>query len=29
VGSRKGIAAEVHHGLSVVHESKPLALRNG
>jgi hypothetical protein len=29
VGSREGIAAEVHHGLSVVHESKPLALRNG
>ena len=29
VGSREGIAAEVHYGLSVVHESKPLALRNG
>jgi hypothetical protein len=27
-GSREGIAAEVHHGLSVVHESKPLALTN-
>jgi hypothetical protein len=27
-GSKEGIAAEVHRGLSVVHENKPLALRN-
>jgi hypothetical protein len=26
--SKEGIAAEMHHGLSGVHESKPLALRN-
>jgi hypothetical protein len=28
VGSKEGIAAEMHHGLSGIHESKPLALRN-
>jgi hypothetical protein len=27
-GSKEGIAAEMHHGLSGVHESKPLALRS-
>jgi hypothetical protein len=27
-GSKEGIAAEIHHGLSGVHESKPLALRS-
>jgi hypothetical protein len=27
-GSTEGIAAEMHHGLSGVHESKPLALRS-
>jgi hypothetical protein len=26
--SKVGIAAEMHHGLSGVHESKPLALRS-
>jgi predicted Fe-S protein YdhL (DUF1289 family) len=26
--SKEGIAAEMHHGLSGVHESKPLALRS-
>jgi hypothetical protein len=28
-GSAGGIAAEMHHGLSGVHESNPLALRSG
>jgi hypothetical protein len=27
-GSKEGIAAEMHHGLSGVHESKPLTLRS-
>jgi len=27
-GSKEGFAAEMHHGLSDVHESKPLALRS-
>jgi hypothetical protein len=27
-GGTDGIAAEMHHGLSGIHESKPLALRN-
>jgi hypothetical protein len=27
-GSKEGIAAEMHHGLSGVQESKPLALRS-
>ena len=27
-GSVEGIAAEMHHGLSSVHESKPLQLRS-
>jgi hypothetical protein len=26
-GSKEGIAAEMHYGLSGIHESKPLALR--
>ena len=28
-GGKKGIAAETHHGLLGVYETKPLALRNG
>ena len=28
-GSKEGIAAEMHDGLSGVHKSKPLALRTG
>ena len=28
-GRKEGIAAEMHHRLSGVHESKPLALRSG
>ena len=28
-GSREGITAEVHQGLAIVHENKPLVLRNG